>query len=132
MKKLNNRYTNFYVPNVDEWFRYTYTSIPNVSKEELKGIWEDDRSLDNIQAGIYDGWRENSNYVQLLEHFGIRKFNNNQILKELIDLTPKRRSKTELEVYPDDKPDQKPYYDVAIWDINSEVKQELFDLSKDF
>ena len=132
MKKLNNRYTNFYVPNVDEWFRYTYTSIPNVSKEELKGIWEDDRSLDNIQAGIYDGWRENSNYVQLLEHFGIRKFNNNQILKELIDLTPKRRSKTELEVYPDDKPDQQPYYDVAIWDINSEVKQELFDLSKDF
>ena len=132
MKKLNNRYTNFYVPNVDEWFRYTYTSIPNVSKEELKGIWEDDRSLDNIQAGIYDGWRENSNYVQLLEHFGIRKFNNNQILKELIGLTPKRRSKTELEVYPDDKPDQQPYYDVAIWDINSEVKQELFDLSKDF
>ena len=132
MKKLHNRYTNFYVPNVDEWFRYTYTSIPNVSKEELKGIWEDDRSLDNIQAGIYDGWREKSNYVQLLEHFGIRKFNNNQILKELIDLTPKRRSKTELEVYPDDKPDQQPYYDVAIWDINSEVKQELFDLSKDF
>ena len=132
MKKLNNCYTNFYVPNVDEWFRYTYTSIPNVLKEELKGIWEDDRSLDNIQAGIYDGWRENSNYVQLLEHFGIRKFNNNQILKELIDLTPKRRSKTELEVYPDDKPDQQPYYDVAIWDINSEVKQELFDLSKDF
>ena len=38
MKKLNNRYINFYVPNVDEWFRYTYTSIPNVSKEELKGI----------------------------------------------------------------------------------------------
>ena len=100
------------------------------SKQELKDFWKDDPSLDIVLAGIYDRRRENSNYVRLLEHFGIRQLSNDQILNELNNFQSRSCIKNRLEVFSDEKSDQRPYHDVAIWDINSEVKLELFELSK--
>ena len=132
MSKNRNTLTNVYVPQVSTYFKFLFSGPPDPDKEQLPLYDEENEMMEKIPKGILDGWTWNRRYIACLELFQIQDLDQESIILELGINTPSYRQLFEEIKERNGKRDEIPPHDVLVKWIDSQVKNEVFELHQDF